>query len=407
MTGTVANSVVIVGGGEAGGQTAISLRQGGYAGPVVIVGDEPYVPYERPALSKQFLADALEMERMYLRAPEFYDDKDIILKLDARVTSITPGDHVTLADGPTVPGHAIVLATGGSVRRLPVEGVDLPGIHYLRSINDVLAFRDTLKPGTRLAIVGGGYIGLEVAAVANTLGCTVTVLEMEHRVLNRVVAPDVSDFYTRLHTEEGVAIKTDVRVSGFKGNDKVETVVCADGTEFETDCVIIGIGIVPSTDLAEHIGIEIDNGIVVDAHTRTSMDGVYAVGDCTNHPNDLLGRRLRLESVQNAISQGKTAASTILGNDVPYSEVPWFWSDQYDVKLQMAGINDPEDQVIVRGESGSRSFSVCYLRDGALVAINAMNRPKDFLQGKKAVAAKVKPDVSRLADPDVPLKEFM
>lgn len=230
---------------------------------------------------------------------------------------------------------------------------------------------------------------------------------MEQRVLNRVVAPEVSDFYTRLHTEEGVTIKTDVRVTGFKGNGKVETVVCADGSEIDADCVIVGIGIIPNTELAEEAGLDVNNGIVVDALTRTSAEHVYAVGDCTNHPNDLLGRRLRLESVQNAISQGKTAAGAILGKETPYAEVPWFWSDQYDVKLQMAGINDPDDHVIVRGDSSTRSFSVCYVRDGVLVAVNALNRPKDFLQSKKVITAKAPIDEARLADADVPLKEFL
>lgn len=403
----MANAVVIVGAGEAGGQTAISLRQGGFDGPVTVIGDEPYVPYERPALSKQFLAGELEMERMYLRAANFYGEKDIKLRLQEKVTAIQPGQGVTLSDGSVIEGDAIVLATGGRVRQLPIDGADLTGVHYLRTIDDVLGFRDSIKPGTKLAIVGGGYIGLEVAAVAAKHGCKVTVLEMEGRVLNRVVAPEVSEFYTRLHTEEGVDIKTNVRVSGFKGDGQVAAVGCADGTEIKTDCVIIGIGIIPNIELAEAAGLNVDNGITVDAFTRTSVDGVYAVGDCSNHPNDLLGRRLRLESVQNAISQGKTAANTILGTETPYAEVPWFWSDQYDVKLQMTGINDPDDQVVVRGDSSTRSFSVCYLRDGVLVAVNAMNRAKDFLQAKKAIAAKIRPAKSRLTDPEVPLKEFL
>jgi len=403
----MANAVVIVGAGEAGGQTAISLRQGGFDGPVTVIGDEPYVPYERPALSKQFLAGELEMERMYLRAANFYGEKDIRLRLQEKVTAIQPGQGVTLSDGSVIEGDAIVLATGGRVRQLPIDGADLTGVHYLRTIDDVLGFRDSIKPGTKLAIVGGGYIGLEVAAVAAKHGCKVTVLEMEGRVLNRVVAPEVSEFYTRLHTEEGVDIKTNVRVSGFKGDGQVAAVGCADGTEIKTDCVIIGIGIIPNIELAEAAGLNVDNGITVDAFTRTSVDGVYAVGDCSNHPNDLLGRRLRLESVQNAISQGKTAANTILGTETPYAEVPWFWSDQYDVKLQMTGINDPDDQVVVRGDSSTRSFSVCYLRDGVLVAVNAMNRAKDFLQAKKAIAAKIRPAESRLTDPEVPLKEFL
>lgn len=400
-------SVIIVGAGEAGGQTAISLRQGGFEGPVTVIGDEPYVPYERPALSKQFLAGELEMERMYLRAADFYGDKDIELMLGASVTAITPGQGVVLAEGSTVSGDTLVLATGGRVRPLPVDGCDLKGVHYLRTIDDVLGFRDRVSAGTRLAIVGGGYIGLEVAAVAAKHGCDVTVLEMENRVLNRVVAPVVSDFYTRIHSEEGVDIRTGVTVSGFKGKGTVETVVCSDGSEVGADVVIIGIGIIPNTELAATAGLTVDNGIVVDDHTRTSVDGVYAVGDCTNHPNALLGRRLRLESVQNAISQGKTAASTILGADQPYAEVPWFWSDQYDVKLQMTGINDPDDDVIIRGDPETRSFSVCYLRDGVLTAVNALNRPKDFLQSKRLIAAKAQPDPARLADVGAPLKKLI
>lgn len=399
-------SVVIVGAGEAGGQTAISLRQGGFDGPVTVIGDEPYIPYERPALSKQFLAREIEQERLHLRAEEFYRDKNITLRLNERVASVEPGQSATLESGEIMAASSLVLATGGRVRPLPVPGADLDGVHYLRTIDDVLGFRESLKPGVKIAIVGGGYIGLEVAAVAQKLGCTVTVLEMGHRVLNRVVAAEVSTFYTRVHTEAGVDIRTNVTVSGFEGQGQVSQVSCSDGTTIETDVVIIGIGIIPNVELAESAGLDVDNGIIVDALTRTSTPEVYAVGDCTNHPNDLLGRRLRLESVQNALSQGKTAANAILGKDLPYSEVPWFWSDQYDIKLQMVGINDPDDQVIMRGDPATRSFSVCYLRNGVLVAINAMNRPKDFIQAKKAIAAKITPDTARLADPETPLKEL-
>lgn len=399
-------SVVIVGAGEAGGQTAISLRQAGFEGSVTVIGDESYIPYERPALSKQFLARELELERLYMRAEEFYADKDIVLRLNERVVSIDPGADLTLESGETLAASAIVLATGGRARPLPVPGTDLGGVHYLRTIYDVLGFRDFLKPSTNVAIVGGGYIGLEVAAVAKKLGCNVTVLEMEQRVLNRVVAAQVSDFYTRVHTEAGVEIKTNVTVTGFEGDGHVQHVLCNDGNTLKADVVIIGIGIIPNVELAEAAGISTDNGIVVDALTRTSAPNVYAVGDCSNHPNDLLGRRLRLESVQNALSQGKTAANAIVGKDIPYAEVPWFWSDQYDIKLQMAGINDPGDEVVIRGDMNGRSFSVCYLRDGVLVAVNAMNRPKDFLQSKKAIAAKITPDRAGLADPDIPIKEL-
>ncbi len=399
-------SVVVVGAGEAGGQAAISLRQGGFTGPVTIVGDEPYIPYERPALSKQFLAGTLDLERLYLRASDFYTARNITLKLHETVTSITPGQGVTLSKGEFLHATDMILATGGRVRRLNVPGLALEGIHYLRTIDDVLGFRDQMKPGLKLAIVGGGYIGLEVAAVAAKLGCRVTVLESDQRVLSRVAAPEASTFYERLHREEGVDLRTQVTVSGFSGTDHVSHVNCTDGTELEADLVVVGIGIIPNTELAESVGLKIDNGIVVDDLTRTSSEHIYAIGDCSNHPNALLNRRLRLESVQNALSQGKTAANAILGHKTPYAEIPWFWSDQYDVKLQMAGINEPGDDVILRGDRNSRSFSICYLRAGVLVAINAINRPKDFLQSKKVIAAKISPDTTRLADPETPLKDL-
>ncbi|NKB43505.1 MAG: pyridine nucleotide-disulfide oxidoreductase [Alphaproteobacteria bacterium] len=400
------DSVVIVGAGEAGGQTAISLRQGGYSGPVTVIGDEPHIPYERPALSKQFLAGELDMERLYLRARAFYDERDIALKLGERVNAIAPGQNITMAEGDVIPAQSIVMATGGRARTLPINGTELGGVHYLRTIDDVLAFRDALKPNIKLAIVGGGYIGLEVAAVATKLGCAVTVLEMTNRVLNRVAAPVISEFYTHVHREAGVDIRTDITVSGFEGDTTVKQVVCTNGTKIDADVVIIGIGIIPNVELAEAAGLAIDNGITVDAMTQTSAENVYAVGDCTNHPNELLGRRLRLESVQNALSQGKAAASAMLGKTEPYAEIPWFWSDQYDIKLQMVGINDPDDQIIVRGDPQTRSFSVCYIRDGVLVAVNAMNRPKDFLHAKKAIAAKIAPDSRRLADAEIAIKDL-
>ncbi|MDG2242254.1 MAG: FAD-dependent oxidoreductase [Rhodospirillaceae bacterium] len=398
--------VVIVGAGEAGGQTAISLRQGGYDGPITVIGEEPYIPYERPALSKQFLAGDLEMDRLYLRAENFYDERDITLLLGERVDSISPGRSVSISDGDVILARSIVLATGGRVRQLPVSGAELRGVHYLRTIDDVLSFRDMLKPNTKLAIVGGGYIGLEVAAVANKIGCAVTVLEMTARVLNRVAAPVVSEFYTRVHREAGVDIRTDVTVSGFEGDESVKQVTCSDGSKFDADVVIIGIGIIPNVELADAAGLAVENGITVDSMTQTSAGNVYAVGDCTNHPNDLIGRRLRLESVQNALSQGKTAANAILGKAAPYAEIPWFWSDQYDIKLQMVGINDPGDDIIVRGDPETRSFSVCYMRDGVLVALNAMNRSKDFLHAKKAIAAKMAPDPVQLADPETPIRDL-
>lgn len=402
MSGTV----LIVGGGEAGGQAAIVLRQSGYDGRVIIVGDEPYVPYERPPLSKAYLAGEVPLEKMYLRAPEFYDAQRIELMLGRRVTMVErPTKTARLDDGTVLAYHKLVLGTGGRVRTLSCPGATLPGIHYLRTIADVASYRERLTAGANIVIVGGGYIGLEVAAVAVKRGCAVTVLEALPLVLNRVVAPEVSRFYMDVHRAAGVALHTDTAVKAFTGNDRVTEVVCGAKT-FPADLVIVGIGIVPNVELAREANLPVDNGIVVDEFARTADPDIYSVGDCTNHPSSSVGGRLRLESVHNALAQGKAAALHIVGKPEPYDEVPWFWSDQYDLKLQMTGISKPGDHVVIRGSMADRKFSACYLRDGRLVAVNAVNMAKDFIQSKKVIAAKIAIDPSRLADATVPLKDL-
>lgn len=402
----MAENVVIIGGGQAGGQAALSLRQGGFDGAITIIGDEPYVPYERPPLSKSFLAGEVTEERMFMRPAVFYAEKDIVLLQKSTVTRLDRAARcVFLAGGKSLPYTKLVLATGGRVRRMNCPGADFTGVHYLRTIDDVLALRDRLTAGAKLVIVGGGYIGLEVAAVAIKRGCKVTVLEMLPLVLNRVVAPEMSNFYAEVHRAAGVDIRTSTGVTAFEGPGKVERVIAGDSV-IEADLVIVGIGIMPNVELAAEAGLAVDNGIVVDACARTADPDIFAAGDCTNHPNEVIGGRLRLESVPNALAQGKAAAQAIMGDPQPVIEVPWFWSDQYDLKLQMTGLSRPGDRIVIRGNMTERRFSACYLRDGVFVACQAVNMAKDFLQSKKLIAARTRPDPLKLADPAITLKDL-
>ncbi len=400
------DNIVIVGAGQAGAQTAISLRQSGFTGPVILLGAEPQIPYERPPLSKKFLAGEVGIEQLFMRAPAFYTEKNITIRTRTRVQRIDRDrKRVHLAGEEEVPYAKLILATGGRVREMTCPGAELPGVHYLRTIDDVEAFRNRLDAGLKLVIVGGGYIGLEVAAIAVKRGCRVTVLEMQPLVLNRVVAPEMSKFYTDVHRAEGVDIRTSTSVTGFEGDGKVERVVCGD-EKIDADLVIVGIGILPNVELAADAGLKIDNGIVVDECARTADPNIFAAGDCTNHPNAVLGERLRLESVPNALAQGKAAALAVLDKPEPYAEVPWFWSDQYDLKLQMTGLSKPGDHIVIRGNPAERRFSACYLREGVFVACQAVNAAKDFIQSKKLIGARVKPDPLRLADASIALKDM-
>ena len=400
------NDVVIIGAGQAGGQTALSLRAMGFDGKITLIGDEPYVPYERPPLSKSYLAGEVPEERMFMRPAALYTEKNITWLNNttvARVDRTTKTVH--LADGQFLPYAKLVFATGGRVRKMNCPGADLAGVHYLRNIDDVRGFRDKLLAGVKLVIVGGGYIGLEVAAVAIKRGCTVTVLEALPLVLNRVTAPEMSRFYTDVHRAAGVDIRTSTTVTAFEGNGKVEHAVTSNGT-IDADLVVVGIGIVPNVELAQAADLAVDNGIVVDECARTADPDIFAAGDCTDHFNVAVGERLRLESVQNALAQGKAAALAIMGKPEPVNEVPWFWSDQYDLKLQMTGLSKPGDQILIRGSMTDRKFSACYLRDGVFVACQSVNMTKDFIQSKKLIASRATPDPARLADPMVALKDL-
>lgn len=398
--------MVIIGAGHAAGQTAASLRQAKYEGPITIVGDEPHIPYQRPPLSKQYLSGDQGLEKVYLRPEKFYTDQKVDLKLGVTATELNrETKHVSLSSGEQIAYDKLLLCTGSRPRQLNIEGSGLKGIHYLRTIADVDAIRREMQSNRNLVIVGGGYIGLEVASVGIEQGLKVDVLEMESRILKRVTTAEMSSYYHQLHTGRGVNIHVDTAVSGFSGNTKVEQVLCGDAGSFPADLVIVGIGIVPNVELAEGAGLACDNGIIVDAHCRTADPDVYAAGDCTNHPNPLLNRRLRLESVPNAMEQARVCAANMLGDDKVYASIPWFWSDQYELKLQMVGFSADGDEQVIRGNVADNQFAVFYLKDHKVVAADAVNSPKEFMVCKQLIGKQVDPGV--LASPETELKSLL
>lgn len=404
----MADDILIIGAGQAAAQAVQSLRAEGFAGPIRIFGDEPYAPYQRPPLSKKFLAGEIGYDRVELKGQDFYAQSGVETHWGTRVTEIDrKNKRILTADGREYPYGKLLLATGSRVRELNVPGFDLKGVHYLRNIDDVKAIQDHFREGAKMVVVGGGYIGLEVAAVAAKRGIDVTVLETADRVLARVVDPIVSQFYERVHREAGVKIETGVTVSGFEGTDRITAVTSGEGKKYLCDFVVVGIGIIPNTALAVEAGLEVENGIVVDEFCRTSDPDICAAGDCTSHPNAVYGRRIRLESVHNAIEQGKTAAATLAGKEKPYDQVPWFWSDQYDLKLQIVGLSAGYTEAVVRGDpENSRSFAVFYLKDGVLVAVDAVNRAPEFMMAKILTQKKEKLDPARIRDESIGVKEI-
>lgn len=404
----MAEHFVIVGGGQAAAQTVQTLRQNGFEGEITLVGEEQYPPYQRPPLSKKYLAGELERDRLFLRPLAFYEKNGVNMELGIRVERLEPASsRVTLVDGRTLHYDGLMLATGSQVRRLDIPGADLQGIHYLRTVADVDAILTSMEGGNRLVVVGAGYIGLEVAAVSVSGGLDVTVLEAVDRVMARVVCPQISQFYFDYHTRAGVDIHCNTVVSHFIGAERVEAVVTSDGQRFPCDLVIVGIGVEPTVGLAADAGLPCENGIIVDEFARTANHRVLAAGDCTNHPSRLLDKRIRLESVQNAIDQAKTASMTFLGELTPYATTPWFWSDQYDLKLQIAGLSEGYDQVVVRGAPDGAPFAVFYLRSGQLAAVDAVNSPKEFMIGKKMISAGTPVEAERLADAATDLAALM
>jgi 3-phenylpropionate/trans-cinnamate dioxygenase ferredoxin reductase subunit len=400
-------TVVIAGAGHAAGQLVVSLRQNKYAGRIVLVGDEPYLPYQRPPLSKKFLAGAMDADRLLVKPAGFYEETGVELRLDTSIAAIDRNKKcLRSSDDDEIPYDKLVLGLGSRARKLPVEGAKLQGVHYLRSIADVAGIREDFQSGRRLVVIGAGYIGLEVAAVAQQAGLVVTVIEMADRVMSRVVSPEISDFYQIEHTNQGVRFRLSTSVSALKGKKRVKSVTTSDDEEIPADLVVIGVGILPNTELATAAGLDVENGIVVDDHCRTGDPDIYAMGDCTSHPNAIYDRRLRLESVHNALEQAKTTAANICGKDASYCQVPWFWSDQYDLKLQIAGLSEGYDGVAVRGNPAERSFSCLYLMENRLIAVDAINAPRDFVQSKQLIADRNEIDHGLLDDATVALKDL-
>jgi len=401
--------IVIAGGGQAAAQAVDTLRRKGFTGTLVLIGEEPWLPYQRPPLSKKYLAGALERERLLLRPAHFYESHAVETRLGRRVEEILRREQrLRLDDGSTVAYDALLIATGSRPRQLTAPGTDLDGVHFLRTIADVERIRAGWTAGKRLVIVGGGYIGLEVAATARELGLEVTVLEMADRVMNRVVCPEISSFYEAEHSRHGVRILCNSKVralAAIPGSTRVRAVVTADGDEHAADCVVLGCGAVPADHLAAAAGLACENGVVVDEGCRTSDPVIFAAGDCSNHPSLRYGRRLRLESVDNAFEQGASAALNMLGPAIAHDKVPWFWSDQYDLKLIIIGVSQGYDAVVMRGDPATHAFSACYLRGGELIAVDAVNSPKDQMAARKLIAARARPSVDKLADPGVPMKD--
>jgi 3-phenylpropionate/trans-cinnamate dioxygenase ferredoxin reductase subunit len=406
----LAADVVIVGAGHGGAQAAIALRQNGFAGTILVVGREPELPYERPPLSKEYLARDKTFDRIMIRPEAFWADKAVTMLLGTEVTAIDAAAHVaTLSDDRKLAYGHMIWAAGGDPRRLTCVGADLAGVHAVRTREDVDRLMGELDAGARRAVViGGGYIGLEAAAVLTKLDCHVTLLEALPRVLARVAGEALSSFYEADHRAHGVDLRTGVMVDCLVGDGgKVTGVKLADGTVLPADLVIVGIGIIPCVEPLRAAGAQGANGVMVDGQCRTSLPDIYAIGDCAAHANAFAdGAVIRLESVQNANDMATVAAKTICGVEAAYHAVPWFWSNQYDLKLQTVGLSTGHDAVVTRGDPAARSFSVIYLKAGKVVALDCVNMVKDYVQGRKLVETGAVIAPERLADAGTPLKEL-
>jgi 3-phenylpropionate/trans-cinnamate dioxygenase ferredoxin reductase subunit len=400
------STILIIGGGQAGAQAIDTLRRDGFEGRIVLISDEPELPYQRPPLSKKYLAGELAADRLPFRHKSFYDEHRIELKLGIRAVRLDPAARrVALSNGEEVVYDRLLLCLGAISRQLVCPGSDLPGVHYLRGLSDVPGIQEGLKPGARIVIIGGGYIGLETAATARKMGCAVTVLEMADRVMNRVVASNVSEYFAHEHRSQGIKLICNTRVVRLEGGARVERVVCADGSIHEADTLVVGVGAVANMQLAAEAGLQCENGIVVDEYCRTTDPLIYAAGDCTYHPSLRYDMRVRLESVDNAFEQAKAAARNLLGRPTVHDRVPWFWSDQFDNKLLIVGLSQGHDQQVTRGDPATRCFTVCYLKGGELQAVEAVNHPKDYMAARKLIAERARPDPNRLADSLVPMKD--
>ncbi len=395
---------IIIGASHAGAQLATSLRKEGWTGRILVLGDEPIQPYHRPPLSKALLMGEKTADQIEIFKPAVYEKANVEFRLNVRVEKIDrAGRKLFLQNGETLSYDKLALCTGARVRKLDIPGAQLKGVHYIRTLADAQAVQADVKPGGKAVIVGGGYIGLETAASLRKLGMEVTVLEMMNRVLERVTAPELSTYYTDLHQRHGVKIVTSAQALELLGSERVQQVVCNENRVLDADLVIIGIGVIPNTELAADAGLQIENGVVVDEFAMTSDPDIAAAGDCTFHPNDVLGYKLRLESVPNAMEQAKTAAASLCGLQKAYHALPWFWSDQYNAKLQIAGMNRGYERVVIRGVPSSDQFVAWYLKGKQVIAADCINSAKEFMQAKKIIAQKIELSDADLANPAVDL----
>ena len=400
------NDVVIIGAGHAGGMTAISLRQQKYQGSITVIGEEDCLPYQRPALSKGFLAGEIEEKRLYLKSQDYFDKNNINIIRNHKIVDIDRNNKTILLDNrEQIEYEKLIIATGSVVNKLNTSSRGT-GLYYLRTIGDSLKIREKLRNKNKITIIGAGYIGLEIASIAIKKNLKVTILELENRVMSRVVSSEVSNFFQNKHQSEGIEFKFNTSVTDIEDQGKQKGIVCSDGSVLSTDLVVVGVGIKPNIELAHSSGLECDNGIIVDDNGKTSDDHIFAVGDCSNHPNNILKRRLRLESVQNAVEQAKSVAASIAGSVKPYQEVPWFWSDQYNIKLQIAGISQDHDYHVIRGYPEEEKFAVFYQKEKRLVAVDAINSPKEFMLGKKWIAMQAKIPFELIRNRDVDLKKI-
>lgn len=397
---TTEPGIVIVGAGHAGGRAAQALRQAGFAGAITLVGDETWAPYERPPLSKELLVNDSDLAKAYILKPEFYAENNITLKLGNAATAIDrTAKTVTLTDGTVLPYAQLLLTTGARVRKLPVPGADLPGLFYVRDFNDTLALRPRLVPGAKVVVIGGGFIGLETAASASKRGASVTVLEGADRLMGRAVAPEIGQYFADLHAAKGVTIRLGVGVEAIAGDGQVAGVRLRGGEVVPADVVVVGIGILPNVELAQAAGLAVENGIVVDVHGRTSDPAIWAAGDVANQPHAGIGRRVRLESYQNAQNQSMTVGRNMAGQSDAYEDNLWVWSDQHDVNLQMTGFPEGYDDLVWRGDKSSGSFMLFYMRQGRVIAVNTVNLGREMRPAQRLMTSGRTFTAEQLADP--------
>ena len=401
------SDILIVGAGQATGQLLISLKQKKYKGKIKVFADEKYYPYQRPPLSKKYLSGELSYERLFIKQRKFFDELDVEFNLSCRVEKISTNKKQIQTKEGQHNYERLVIATGTRPRRISIDLHESKNIYYLRNIEDAEKIKHSIKKNQSIVIIGGGYIGLEVAATAIKFGCEVTVIEQQDRVMKRVVSKEVSNFFEDYHLSQGVRFIFNDEINSIKRVNNKHEISLSTGKIIHADSILVGIGGIPNTEIAENTDIEINNGISIDSKCRTNINNIFSMGDCTNFWSELYGKKIRLESVQNAIDQAKVLADNIMNIDSIYDSVPWFWSDQYDLKLQIAGLSEGYDETILRGDKKTKSFSCLYLKEGKIIAIDAINRPKDFIQSKVLIQEKRRIDREKASNEDFELKQFI